>query len=47
MARAVFAFDAQFFEEMLETRFSVRLLRDVGEQRGIRHFFILEVSSKM
>ena len=38
--RAVVAFDAQFFEKMLEAGFPVRLLRDVGEQRGIRHIHL-------
>jgi hypothetical protein len=34
---AIVTFDAQFFEQVLETRLSVRLLRDVGKQRGIGH----------
>ena len=37
---AILAFDAQFLEKMLETRLPVRLLRDMDEQRGIRHIHL-------
>ena len=38
--RAILSFDAQFLEKMLETRLPVRLLRNMDEQRGIRHIHL-------
>ncbi len=42
--RAVFAFGAQFLEEMFESGSPPRLLRDVIEQRRIRHLLILRAT---